>query len=67
MTRHSRRGGPREAAPLKNAFLAGSDFQNSGSLEKVQPSHAALWLARHAGLTLAAACAVAEANAWGRA
>lgn len=67
MALKSRRGGPREAAPLKNAFLAGSDLQNSASPGKIQTPRAVLWLARRTGMSMSMAAAVASANSFGRA
>ena len=60
-----RRGGPREAAPLSIAILAGCEAQNSGNHREIQTSRAVLWLARRTGMSMSMAAAVASANSFG--
>lgn len=65
MTRKSG-GAPLAKAPLKNvAILAGCDFDNSETSQNFQPPRAIFWLARRTGMSMAAAAAVASANAFG--
>ena len=59
MILENRRGAPREGAPLKNAFLAGSEFQNSVSPVPFQASRAAFVLARRFALPISTAATVA--------
>ncbi len=65
MALKTKRGAPREGAPQKNAFLAGSKFQNSDLPEKIQTPHAVFWLARRTGMSMSMAAAVASANSFG--
>ena len=65
MTRKSK-GAPLAKAPLRDAaFLAGSDLDNSGNHQEIQTPQAVFWLARRTGLSMSAAAAVANANAFG--
>ncbi len=65
MALKSRRGGPREAAPLSIAILAGCEAQNSDFSGKIQTPRAVLWLARRTGMSMSMAAAVASANSFG--
>ena len=65
MTPLVQRGAPREGAPKTAAILTRCSSDHSEITGKIQPSVAAEWLARRAGLSLSAAAAIASANSWG--